>query len=377
MSFCDVCYESAPKCPRASDANADCCARIADISSLRIGSTAYDSRINKLSDGLRGVSGQHMNALLGQMDGEATPEALTAEEQAVYNTRNDGTNYQGLLVTNLTIGVDIVAKRFGEYAKVKTRMSRLFDEATSQASIMKIEAMLRRLDELKKEMSDKSGHTGSASTYKETMSPLYQLWHKMVKHAVDGLDSAEETDSKSFYDANTGKTYVPFQKMPKCQRPGHLFRAWSKFREVVTSLYDLAPKAWDGLEKRIYRTEETMGFLIAQQFVGEVLRKLDLKEFESVGALLAHGEHNRVLDDLRPPLVPVNQDLNPKPDAGKGRIKTGPVTKQGEFASLIKDRNGKALICMQHKNGHPCKIGVAAGQGHDEHVGKCAYHHQA
>ena len=41
----------------------------------------------------------------------------------------------------------------------------------------------------------------------------------------------------------------------------------------------------------------------------------------------------------------------------------------------IKDKDGNLLVCNAHKKGEPCKAGVAAGQGHDAHVGKCAYHH--
>ena len=117
-----------------------------------------------------------------------------------------------------------------------------------------------------------------------------------------------------------------------------------------------------------------MGFLVAQQFVGEVLRRLDLKEYDNVETLLRNGEHNRILDDLRPPLAPLQPS---QPNGPPKKIKLGPVTKQGEFAALIKDKDSKPLACNQHKIGQPCKAGVAAGQGHDAHAGKCAYDHPA
>ena len=46
-----------------------------------------------------------------------------------------------------------------------------------------------------------------------------------------------------------------------------------------------------------------------------------------------------------------------------------------EFDKLDKDKDGKLLACNAHKKGEPCKAGVAAGQGLDAHVGKCAYDH--
>ena len=80
------------------------------------------------------------------------------------------------------------------------------------------------------------------------------------------------------------------------------------------------------------------------------------------------------MDDLRPPLG-TSGPPEPKPGT-KGHVKIGPVTKQGEFASLVKGKDGKPLACHQHKKGQPCHAGVLAQPGVDaEHVGKCAYHH--
>ena len=109
-----------------------------------------------------------------------------------------------------------------------------------------------------------------------------------------------------------------------------------------------------------------MGYLLTQQFVGEVLRKLDQGAYPNIVDLMKAGEHNRIIDDLRPPLKAI---VEPKL-TGKGnrtRLTPGPVTKQGEFASCIKDKDGKPLNCHQFKAGLPCTFGVMAGQGHDAH----------
>ena len=117
--------------------------------------------------------------------------------------------------------------------------------------------------------------------------------------------------------------------------------------------------------------------------MGEVLRRLDLGDFANIVALLANGEHNRILDDLRPTIQlypPLREkDVNSEKENDESktkRIKLGAVTKQGEFCSLIKGKNSKPLLCNQFKQGNPCTAGVALGQGHDQHVGRCAYHHE-
>jgi len=181
-------------------------------------------------------------------------------------------------------------------------------------------------------------------------------------------------DQKSLFDPSTGKTLVPFEKVTKCQTPGHLFRAFAMFKETVTILLKLAPKVWTEFESRVYHTEAAMGHLLTQQFIGEVLRKLDQGAYPNIVALMRAGEHNRIIDDLRPPLKAIKEP-NVTGKNNRTRLTPGPVTKQGEFASCITDKDGKPLACHNFKAKNPCTFGVMAGQGHDSHIGKCAYHH--
>ena len=116
--------------------------------------------------------------------------------------------------------------------------------------------------------------TTTSTSYKEATFPIYQLWISVSKKALQGQDLAEDVDAKTFFDPTLGKTLVPFEKVQKFKTPAHLFRAFSMFKEAVTVLYNLAPRAWSGFETQVYRTEASCGFALTQQYVGEVLRRL-------------------------------------------------------------------------------------------------------
>lgn len=376
VNYCDQCYETVNKCARAGNNTARCQYVISNPLALRLASGSYDSQLVQATSTLSGISPQHVDALLDYTPAAPTAAPLTAEEQAVLDSESHAASYDDLDLTNLDSALSLARKRPAKYDGLRARVERLVTQSTSQVNIMKCQTVLTIMtsdyqDAMKAAASQP---TTSSTIYKETTYPFYQLWHKQLKKTLQGHELAEEVDQKTLFDASTGKTYVPFEKMPKCKTPAHLFRAFSSFKEAVTVLYCLAPRAWSGMESHVYRTEASVGFLVAQQFVGEVLRRLDLKEYPNIGALMACGEHNRILDDLRPPLAPIMLD-DANRSGTKKMIKFGPVTKQGEYASLIKDKDGKVLACRAFKNGEPCKAGVAAGQGQDAHVGKCAYDH--
>ena len=377
VNYCPQCFETANKCEKAEDSTKDCQYIVKDPAALRLASGSYHAQMSQASAALSGIAPPHLDALLDYTPAQATAVALTAEEQTVLGSENNATPYDALDLTNLEIGLSLARKRPAKYAGLKARTERMVTQSTTQVNILKCQAILSIManDYIEASKAGAAQPTMNSTVYKETTHPLYQLWHKILKKVLGGHELAEEVDNKTLFDAATGKTYVPFEKMPKCKTPAHLFRAFAMFKEAVTVLYCLAPRAWTGMESHVYRTEAAVGFLIAQQFVGEVLRRLDLKEYPNIGALMACGEHNRILDDLRPPLMPVRSLTDDTNRQSGKKIKLGPVTKQGEFASLIKDKDGRLLTCNCFKNGEPCKSGVAAGQGLDAHVGKCAYHH--
>ena len=250
---------------------------------------------------------------------------------------------------HVQMALSLARKRPAKYETLKARLERLVTLSSGQVAILKLQTILNIManDYIEANKAQAANPTTNSTTYKESTYPLYQLWHRMLKKSLDGHELAEEVDQKTLFDATTGKTYVPFEKMPKCRTSAHLFRSFAMFKEAVTVLHCLAPRAWSGLESHVYRTEAAVGFLIAQQFVGEVLRRLDLQEYPNIGALMACGEHNRILDDLRPPPQAGPSDTGSK--QGGKKIKFGPVTKQGEFASLIKDKDGKVLECNAGK----------------------------
>ena len=374
VTYCDKCFETGDHCRRADDTSLTC-VNIPDASSLHLSDGSYDAQLQAATTALAGITPSHIDALLAYTPSSGGTSPLSTEETTLLASSGNVPAFDLLDMNNLQVGVTLASKRPAHYEALKTRMLGLLVLGNSAVQVAKVEAAIKIMTEDRKSAIDagKASAISTAAAYKENHYPLYQLWHKTLKKSLDGLDLAEEVDQKTLFDTTTGKPYVPFEKMPKCKTPAHLFRAWSLFKEAVTVLHSLAPRAWSGLESQIYRAEASVGFLIAQQFVGEVLRRLDAKEYVNIAVLLRAGEHNRILDDLRPPGPPAAPGGPGK--EGQKRVKLGPVTKQGEFTSLIRNSAGQPLPCNQHKKGEPCTAGVAAGQGLDAHVGKCAYHH--
>ena len=370
--YCDQCYEMVAICPRAGDDTQNCVRCVTDPLGLRLPNGGYDVHLSSASVSLRGLADGHVDRLLNYVGASRnTTSALPADQQTIYSSKDNAEPYDGLSYTNLQHGVALVRNRPATMDGVRTRMEHIMAAAT-QAQVSRLEAFLRLLDKIE-EKKEPGNIVTTATSYKEATMPIYMLWIAQSKRAIQGQDLGEEVDAKTMFDPVVGKTFVPFEKVQKFKTPAHLFRAFALFKEAVTVLFKLAPCAWSGFEAQVFRAESSLGFHITQQFVGEVLRRLDMKEYPNIGALLAAGEHNRILDDLRPPLQPINI-----PSGGNNiskRIKLGPVTKQGEFCALIKDKDGHPLVCNQFKDGKPCTAGVATGQGHDAHAGKCAYHH--
>ena len=98
-----------------------------------------------------------------------------------------------------------------------------------------------------------------------------------------------------------------------------------------------------------------MGFAVAQQFVGEVLRRLDLGDFANIVALLANGEHNRILDDLRGEDVSVSEVTEQQADRG-ARLTLGARVGFGRGGWLSHPRGeGGCCFCSTyiHRAGWP------------------------
>ena len=281
VNYCPQCYETGSKCPKADDSSGTCQYIIADPAALRLASGGYDSQLVQASSALSGVAPLHVDALLSYTPTAATATALTAGEQAVFDSEGNATPYDALDATNLELALSLARKRPAKYETLKARLERLVTLSSGQVAILKLQTILNIManDYIEANKAQAANPTTNSTTYKESTYPLYQLWHRMLKKSLDGHELAEEVDQKTLFDATTGKTYVPFEKMPKCRTSAHLFRSFAMFKEAVTVLHCLAPRAWSGLESHVYRTEAAVGFLIAQQFVGEVLRRLDLQEY--------------------------------------------------------------------------------------------------
>jgi hypothetical protein len=385
---CDKCFECLPRCPRGADPSQKCSACLDDPLGERQAAGHYTAALGRASSVLANLSAPLTDKLLGYVGPINITAVLTVEEAAMLASKANAAVYDYLSMSNLNVALALNRKRPAEYAGIRQRLEGMLTDATVAAQVTKLETVLSIMAK-DIDLQSKSVDTviTSATSYKENTFPLYMFWHSILKKVVVGQDTFEETEQKTLFDATTCKVHVPFEKMPKCKTPAHLFMAFAMFKEGITVLKQTAPCAWSGLQTQLFRTEATMGYAVAQQFVGEVLRRLDLGDFTNIVSLLANGEHNRILDDLRPPLQSL-QDLSQNQQnqqnqqtidgqTGSKRVKLGAVTKQGEFCSIIKGGTpAMPLLCNQFKQGTPCVAGVTLGQGHDQHVGKCAYHHE-
>lgn len=364
MATCDQCYEN------------NCCAQGACIR------FAVDAGSERQTNGYGPALAQAAPALVHcstqDIDSIVKPQVttvaatLTAEETTLLGT---GPGYVGLDLADLPLVVTLVGKRPAQYDILYPRMLAVAAAQTTAALIAKVDFFMGQMRQSHTTATNAKVPITQTAAYMANAFPYYNLFCTLVKAVVRSQDTAEVVDQKSLFDPTTGKTLVPFEKVTKCQTPGHLFRAFAMFKETVTILLKLAPKVWTNFETKVYHTEAAMGHLLTQQFVGEVLRKLDQGAYPNIVDLMRAGEHNRIIDDLRPPLKFIREP-NQTGKGNRTRLTPGPVTKQNEFASVIKDKDGKPLNCHQFKAGLPCTFGVMAGQGHDSHIGKCAYHHQ-
>ena len=364
MATCNQCYEN-NCCPEGA------CIRFSVDAGAERQINGYGPALAQAAPALVHCSTQDIDSIV-KPQATTVVATLTVEETTLLGT---GPNYDALSLDNLPVVVTLVGKRPAQYDFLYPKMLALAAVQTSAALITKMEFFMGQMKQSHTTATSTKAPITQTAAYMANAFPYYNLWCTLVKAVVRSQDTAEVVDQKSLFDPTTGKTLVPFEKLTKCQTPAHLFRAYAMFKETVTILLKLAPKVWTNFETKVYQAEAAMGHLLTQQFVGEVLRKLDQGAYPNIVDLMKAGEHNRIIDDLRPPLKAIREPTL----TGRGnrtRLTPGPVTKQGEFASIIKDKDGKPLNCHQFKAGHPCTFGVMAGQGHDAHIGKCAYHHQ-
>jgi hypothetical protein len=257
----------------------------------RLPGGTYSAALSRASSVLTGISPPLVDAVLQFKGPAAVVSALTAEEATLLASKGNDPIYDDLVFGNMNVALSLVRKRPGEFAGIRSRMEGILQDAGQAPQVAKIETFLSILTrDVEASAKTVVSTNTSATAYKENTFPLYMFWHMILKKVIVGQDSYEEIEQKTLFDSTTNKVYVPFEKMPKCKTPAHLFLAFAMFKEAITVLRRTALRAWSGLEAQLYRTEATMGFAVAQQFVGEVLRRLDLHDFENIVCLLASGD---------------------------------------------------------------------------------------
>ena len=159
------------------------------------------------------------------------------------------------------------------------------------------------------------------------------------------------------------------------------------FCSTITQLKDLAPCVWQEFLRRVMFVETANGFLLAQEFVDAVLRKLDEKTYPSITDFMRAGEHNRIIDELRHLVI---NPIKPNAVVPPGTVPTGDPRPRIKFGEVIRPLGGRgAGIITNFKTKVPtkcnrfhaspqgnCTAGVPSGAGYPaDQVGLCAYQH--
>jgi len=213
------------------------------------------------------------------------------------------------------------------------------------------------------------------------MATLFQV---VVKATEQGIEV--EPDTTEMYDSALGKRYVPFAKATKCSSGSKLMYALIVFCSTMTQLKKLAPCVWQEFLRKVMFVEVANGYLMGQEFVDAVLRKLDELIYPSITDFLRSGEHNRILDELRHMVITPIKPGGPGPSDIKNpdprpRIKFGEVTTPlgGRGAGIITNFKTKVPTKCNRFHASPqgnCTAGVPSGAGYPaDQVGLCAYQH--
>ena len=189
-------------------------------------------------------------------------------------------------------------------------------------------------------------------------------------------------DGKEFFDATTGKTYVPFAKMVKLDSGPLLVHCVHTFVTTVVVLKGEAPRVYYDFARDVVRVVDDKGARFGQEYVDQLLRFLDEKRFSSMVALYATGEPTRTFTEMaaRNPSTgdkrrALGDGLKPGELGGpNGTVNFGPVTTPvgGAGAGWIKKRCNRFHATPQGA----CTAGIPPNAGFPpDIVGQCAYIH--
>ena len=370
---CPQCYETdAAICPKAIDATRSCSGFVLNAINLRTALGDYPASLkNTLPHQARSADGPHFDALLGYSTPSTVEVPLTAEEQAVVD------DLATLVENNLHLSVSICEKRPALRKQIEARLDVLTTGAGGPLCNRISQFTQRIVNNTKDEKAKKDElKPVTGSHYKATNYPLSTLFQTIVKSAAKGVEMPDE--GKEFFDASTGKTYVPFAKMIKIDSGPLFVHCVHTFVTTVVVLKSEAPRVYYDFTRDVVRVVEDKGARFGQEYVDQLLRFLDEKRFSSMVALYATGEPMRTFTEMtmRSSLKRGADDaLKPGQLGGpNGTVNFGPVTTPigGAGAGWIKKR------CNRFHNNPKtaCTAGIPPNAGFPaDIVGLCAYQH--
>ena len=377
---CPQCYECRPTCEHGVDPTIVC------------------SRFTPAANGARGANGVYPSTLRTTLPKEAqnvgdtfidtlinytstAPAALLAPEAAI------AADTTTIALINLGTAIKVARARPGLASEIADAVSELINATPTAGELARINAALQQINHVQTvyETAKARPADKSPSQHLEATYPMATLFQTVVKSTEQGVDL--KPDTSELYDSALGKRYVPFAKTTKCSSGSKLMYALMVFCSTITKLKDLAPCVWQEFLRRVMFLETANGFLLAQEFVDAVLRKLDEKTYPSITDFMRAGEHNRIIDELRhlviTPIKPggpgpsdIKREVDPRP-----RIKFGEVTRPlgGRGAGIITNFKTKVATKCNRFHASPqgnCTAGVPAGAGYPaDQVGLCAYQH--
>ena len=375
---CPQCYETdASICPKATNPASNCSGFILNAVNQRTALGDYPASLkNTLPHQARAADGPHFDALLGYTATTNVLVALSEEAQPVAD------DLDLLVANNMNLSVEICEKRPALRRSVEARLDFLTVGATGPvcSQIGHFTQRIRNIEaDEKSKKIDLKPVTGAM--YKATNYPLSTLFQTIVKAAAKGVEMPDE--GKEFFDAVTGKTYVPFAKMVKLDSGPMLVHCVHTFVTSVIVLKSEAPRVYYDFTRDVVRVVEDKGPRFGQEYVDQLLRFLDEKRFPSMVSLYATGEPTRTFTEMASRMSNDGDGKGRKnPDGLKpgelggpnGPVKFGPVTTPigGAGAGWIKKQCNR-FHCNPKM---PCTAGIPPNAGFPaDKVGLCAYIH--
>ena len=229
------------------------------------------------------------------------------------------------------------------------------------------------------EAKNKAERPQNAREFLEVRSPRRGLFVAVAKevqqHGLTTVTHVEEI----YFDPQVGRGMQKVEHVVHFSCPIELLHTWNTFVTIMMRLGFGATTGWDNMTREIYTSLKTHGVSITYDLLDQCLIKLDARIVANPVELVMTGALYAILNNLVTSSA-ASSTGGPTSDEAKVKsskqVQLGACTKQGEFASLIRNNDtGKTpRVCYNFNNGTPCRSGVD-DKRHPQHKGKCAFHH--